>query len=159
MKKLFAANVALMFALVLASTLTFAAEKKEAPAKQAATKTETKAPAAKAELLDINTATEAELKALPGIGEAYSKKIIAGRPLKSIKSLADLGIPGPTIEKIKPLVTFSAPKKPPKKGMVWVNTATKVYHKRGSPWYGATKEGEWMTEAAAVKAGNKAASE
>src|SRR5262245_43630072 len=32
--------------------------------------------------LDINTATAAELETLPGIGDAYSKKIVEGRPYK-----------------------------------------------------------------------------
>ncbi len=44
------------------------------------------------------------------------------------------------------------------KGMVWVNTSTKVYHKEG-PSYGATKHGKFMTEADAGKAGYRAAKE
>lgn len=36
--------------------------------------------AAKAAIVDINTATETELKTVPGIGDAYAAKIIAGRP-------------------------------------------------------------------------------
>jgi hypothetical protein len=45
---------------------------------------------------------------------------------------------------------------PPQPGMVWVNTASGTYHKSGR-WYGKTKEGKFMTEADAVKAGYKPA--
>ena len=41
-------------------------------------------------------------------------------------------------------------------GQVWVNTDSGVYHKSGR-WYGATKQGKFMTEQEAVRAGYKAA--
>jgi hypothetical protein len=41
-------------------------------------------------------------------------------------------------------------------GKVWVNTDSGVYHKSGR-WYGATKEGKFMTEQDAIQAGYKAA--
>lgn len=42
------------------------------------------------------------------------------------------------------------------KGLVWVNTSSKVYHKEGE-FYGKTKQGKFMTEADAIKGGNRAA--
>jgi hypothetical protein len=42
---------------------------------------------------------------------------------------------------------------PPQKGMVWVNTASGVYHTEGMKYYGKTKQGKYMTEADAIKAG------
>jgi uncharacterized protein DUF3761 len=41
-------------------------------------------------------------------------------------------------------------------GKVWVNTDSKVYHCQGNKWYGTTKKGEYMTEAQAKAAGNRA---
>ncbi len=48
---------------------------------------------------------------------------------------------------------------PPAKGMVWVNTETKVYHREGDRWYGNTKHGKYMTEADAIAAGYHASKE
>jgi competence protein ComEA len=58
--------------------------------------------------VDLNKATEKELEALKGVGPATAKKIIAGRPYKSVDELSKAGISAKTIEKLKPLVTVGA---------------------------------------------------
>ena len=76
----------LVFAFVLAASFSFAAEKRVTSAKLKAAAAEqttadtTESRATKGELLDINSASEKQLKALKGIGVEYSERIIAGRP-------------------------------------------------------------------------------
>lgn len=91
---------------VLASTPLAAQAKKTtatAPAKAAE-----KAPAKTApsgDLLDINTATVDQLKALPGIGDAYSKKIVDGRPYARKDQLVSKKIiPQATYDKISSMI-------------------------------------------------------
>jgi hypothetical protein len=42
---------------------------------------------------------------------------------------------------------------------VWVNTETYVYHKEGSRFYGKTKKGKYVSEADAIKKGDRAAAQ
>jgi len=159
-------------------------------AKPAATPTPAakSAPAAAGGKVDLNNATQKELEALPGVGAATAKKIIAGRPYTSAADLAKAGVSAKTIEKITPLVSAGAAaaapaaspapaaapapaasragaaetptataQTPPVKGMVWVNTDSKIFHREGSVWYGRTKQGKFMTEADALKAGYREA--
>ncbi len=52
--------------------------------------------------LDINTATAAELKALPGMGDAYVKRIIEGRPYTAKNQLVTRGVlPQTAYERIR----------------------------------------------------------
>jgi competence protein ComEA len=93
MLRLIAVLVALAFALTSASPVLAQAKPSAKPEKPAA---------AKREPLDINSASEDQLKALPGIGDAYAKKIVESRPYKAKAELVQKKVvPQDTYDKIK----------------------------------------------------------
>ncbi len=79
---------------------------------QKAAKPATSAAAAATDKIDINTATADQLKAIPGIGDAYSKRIIDGRPYTAKNQLVSRGIlPQGVYDKIKDQIIANKPAK------------------------------------------------
>lgn len=118
MKKMIAHGAVLVVTLMLAG-LAGAAEQKTPAAKAAPAAAEKKAaaPAAvKEEPLDINSATDEQLKKIPGIGDEYAKKIVAGRPYAKKDQLKTKNIlPAAVYDKIKDKIIAKQAKKDAKK--------------------------------------------
>ena len=113
MKRSFAAILVLacILALAVAGSTAFAEETKSSTTKQKAdttkvTKTTTTATTtSKSELIDLNSATEQQLKALPGIGDAYAKAIVEHRPYNKKDDLVHKKIiPKATYDKMSSMV-------------------------------------------------------
>lgn len=108
-RKLMAQIAVLVFALSLLGSTALG---QAAPGAASAPSKSSAMAAAKtaAEKLDLNTATKDQLKELPGIGDAYSQKIIDGRPYRAKNQLVQKKIvPQATYDKIKDLIIAKQP--------------------------------------------------
>jgi len=115
----------------------------------------------------VNKATIEKITSLVSVGPAAAAKATetaksgAAKATETAKSGAAKATDAAKSTTAKATDAAKAPetvaKTPPQKGMVWVNTDSGIFHKEGDRWYGKTKQGEFMTEADALKKGYRAA--
>jgi len=86
-----------------------------------------------------------------GMFSSFFHKNAGGTPARSRPTAEETEQPAPP----QGMSRTAAP--PPGTGMVWVNLDSKIYHYQGDRWYGNTKNGKYMSETDAERAGYRAA--
>ena len=104
------------------------------------------------------TASPAEKGASPSTAESPAASPSPKKPHSRKKAEATAAAsPTPATRATTAAATSATPPPGGGHGLVWVNTDTRVYHKEGSRFYGKTKNGKYVSEADAIKEGNRAA--
>jgi hypothetical protein len=109
------------------------------------------------------TAKTAAATATPAASPTASPKFRLGdlfKPKSSV-SASPSAVPGaaPSTAPVTGSTGTANPASGGGRGLVWVNTETHVYHKEGSRFYGTTKKGKYVSEADAIKEGDRAAAQ
>jgi hypothetical protein len=109
-------------------------------------------PAAKGGRKTKTTAAPAAVSPSP----SPAKKTLADffKP-KTSASPAAVAAPAATTTSAATRVAQATPAPGGGHGLVWVNTESHIYHKEGSRFYGKTKKGKYVSEADAIKEGDK----
>ena len=129
------------------------AEATASPAETAASPIPAELPAASPQAGRPRTKGKTEATASPPASPTASPKFRLGDLFKPKSSVSTSPSAAPVIGS----TGTATPAPGGGRGLVWVNTETHVYHKEGSRFYGRSKKGKYVSEADAIKEGDKPA--
>jgi hypothetical protein len=129
------------------------AEATASPAETAALLATAESPAPSPEARRPRQKAKSEATASPSASPTASPKFRLGDLFKPKSSVSA----SPSAAPISGSTGTATPAPGGGRGLVWVNTETHVYHKEGSRFYGTTKKGKYVSEADAIKEGDRAA--
>jgi hypothetical protein len=129
------------------------AEATASPAEAAASPAAAESPAASPKPKRARKKAKTEAAPSPTASPTASPKFRLGDLFKPKSSVSE----SPSAAPVTGSTGTATPAPGGGRGLVWVNTETHVYHKEGSRFYGATKKGKYVSEADAIKQGDRPA--